>query len=145
MEVCLVRKLADCLDGVDVAPYTVGDIIDLPDRQARLLILEGWAVCNRRQELKPPPARERRRISSRGVRAVAADSSRLQPARQAPQEPQEPSNFQYDDCEERAARVAQTIEEHQIEVADRRRSDTGKRQKKRAAVRISDQPHVTEV
>ena len=31
------------MDGVDVSRLKVGDTIDLPDRQATLLIKEGWA------------------------------------------------------------------------------------------------------
>jgi hypothetical protein len=44
MKVRLTRKLADCIDGVDVAPYSVGDLLDLPAGDARLLLAEEWAV-----------------------------------------------------------------------------------------------------
>jgi hypothetical protein len=44
MRVRLTRKLADCLDGVDLSHFSVGDVLDLPRREANLLIVEGWAV-----------------------------------------------------------------------------------------------------
>jgi len=44
MRVRLTRKLANVLDGVDVSPYGVGEVFELPDAQARLLIAENWAV-----------------------------------------------------------------------------------------------------
>jgi hypothetical protein len=43
IRVQLVRKLANRLNGVDLAPYAVGDVIDLPERSAAILISEGWA------------------------------------------------------------------------------------------------------
>jgi hypothetical protein len=44
MQIRLTRKLAHCLDGVDLTPYGVNDEFDLSRREARLLIAEGWAV-----------------------------------------------------------------------------------------------------
>ena len=44
MRIQLTRKLADCLDGVDLSHYAVGDVLDLPRREAYLLIAEGWAT-----------------------------------------------------------------------------------------------------
>lgn len=43
MRVRLTRKLADCLDGVDLRAHTTGDVLDLPAREARLLLAEQWA------------------------------------------------------------------------------------------------------
>lgn len=43
MHVRLTRKLADCLDGVDLRAHTTGDVLDLPAREARLLLAEQWA------------------------------------------------------------------------------------------------------
>jgi len=40
----LIRKLANYLDGIDLSAYEVGDVLDLPRREADLLIREGWAV-----------------------------------------------------------------------------------------------------
>ena len=49
MQVRLTRKLAEQIDGVDLSNHTVGDIMDLPDRKARLLVAEGWAIFERRK------------------------------------------------------------------------------------------------
>jgi hypothetical protein len=43
MRVRLIKKLADTIDGIDLAGCRVGDILDLPRRAARLLIAEQWA------------------------------------------------------------------------------------------------------
>jgi hypothetical protein len=43
MRIRLIRKLALCLNGVDVSKLRVGDEVDLPDRSAYLLINDGWA------------------------------------------------------------------------------------------------------
>ena len=39
----LTRKLATMLDGVDVSALEIGDIVELPDNAARILIAERWA------------------------------------------------------------------------------------------------------
>jgi len=44
MKVRLVRKLADCLDGIDVTGCAVGDWLDLAPADAILLVAEGWAA-----------------------------------------------------------------------------------------------------
>lgn len=48
MKVRLTRKFAAMIDGVDLSNHDVGDVIDLPQRKADLLIAEGWAVEERR-------------------------------------------------------------------------------------------------
>lgn len=48
MRVRLTRKLAAELDGIDLSLHHVGDTIDLPTREARTLIAEGWAERERR-------------------------------------------------------------------------------------------------
>jgi hypothetical protein len=69
MKVRLIRKLADCLNGVDVAGHDVGDVFDLPLREAGLLIAEGWAevtlsdrstasAADPRDETRPPTPRD---------------------------------------------------------------------------------------
>jgi hypothetical protein len=40
----LTRKLAARLNGVDVSKFKVGDLLELPDVQALMLVKEGWAV-----------------------------------------------------------------------------------------------------
>lgn len=44
-KVKLTKKLADRLDGVDVTDLQPGDVLDLPSREAAILIAEGWAVA----------------------------------------------------------------------------------------------------
>jgi hypothetical protein len=72
MRIRLVRKLADAVDGVDISAYAVGDVLDLPPSEARLLIAEQWAAS------ADTPARrfEVRRFSGPRQVAEAADSAR---------------------------------------------------------------------
>jgi hypothetical protein len=48
MQVRLKRKLAQRIDGIDLSNHEVGDVIDLPERKARILVAEGWGVVERR-------------------------------------------------------------------------------------------------
>ena len=48
MQVRLKRKLADKIDGIDLSNHEVGDVIELPERKARMLVAEGWGVIERR-------------------------------------------------------------------------------------------------
>lgn len=43
IRVRLTKKLASILDGVDVSMLAVGEILELPDSSAALLIAEKWA------------------------------------------------------------------------------------------------------
>jgi hypothetical protein len=43
MLVRLTRKLANCLDGVDLSHFHVGDLIEVPRHDAQVLMAEGWA------------------------------------------------------------------------------------------------------
>ena len=45
LKVRLVRKYARAINGVDLSPYAVGDVLDLTISQANLLMAEGWAVA----------------------------------------------------------------------------------------------------
>lgn len=77
MEVCLVRKLANCIDGIDIARYRVGDVVDLPAAAAQLLIAEGWAVRERRRAVSRIAGKDRRHVYPReSVRSRAADARR---------------------------------------------------------------------
>jgi hypothetical protein len=44
VKVRLTGKLADVIDGIDLGQCHVGDIVDLPPREASLLLAEAWAV-----------------------------------------------------------------------------------------------------
>ncbi len=43
LRVRMIRKLAERINGVDLTKVQVGDSLDLPARDARILIAEGWA------------------------------------------------------------------------------------------------------
>jgi hypothetical protein len=43
MKVRLTVKLADLVNGIDLSHCVEGDVIDLSERDARMLIQEGWA------------------------------------------------------------------------------------------------------
>jgi hypothetical protein len=43
VHVRLTRKLAEVLNGFDLRPFAVGQVIDLADPFARMLVLEQWA------------------------------------------------------------------------------------------------------
>lgn len=43
MRVKLVRKFANVINGIDLTNLCVGEVLDLKDRDASMLIAEGWA------------------------------------------------------------------------------------------------------
>ncbi len=45
MKIRLTKKFAECIDGVDLARRRVGDVIDLPYEEARILLAHEWAVA----------------------------------------------------------------------------------------------------
>ena len=49
----LLRKLALCMNGVDVSSLKVGDIMELSEDRAQMMIDEGWA-----ERVEPMPVRE---------------------------------------------------------------------------------------
>lgn len=59
MKVRLTRKYADRIDDIDLSGRNVGEVLDLPYQQARLLVLEEWALPERRET--QVPCGERRR------------------------------------------------------------------------------------
>lgn len=44
MRVRLIKKFAEKIDGVDLSGRSVGDLLNLKPRDARLLIAEQWAI-----------------------------------------------------------------------------------------------------
>ena len=64
VSVRLLRKYAESIDGVNLQNATVGDRLDLPPRDANILIAEGWAV-----------RADDERLARLLPRALAADSS----------------------------------------------------------------------
>jgi hypothetical protein len=66
MKVWLTRKYADWIDGVDLRGYAVGDTLDLPPNDARILLVEQWAALERRsKERSARPRRGRRACDCR--------------------------------------------------------------------------------
>ena len=53
VRVWLTRKLADCIDGVDLSGQEVGDVLELSSRDASLLLAEGHAEPDRRKMVRP--------------------------------------------------------------------------------------------
>jgi hypothetical protein len=70
MRVRLIKKFAEMIDGIDLRRFEPGDILELERCEARLLMLEGWAV--------PEKGMVRRRHASAvsHTRAIAADRPR---------------------------------------------------------------------
>jgi hypothetical protein len=79
MLVRLTRKHAECLDGVDLSGHRVGQIISLPDRDAALLIAEGWAV---------PTVTEFGRVAGHAGTTITAPAAHKNPLTN----PQQPSS-----------------------------------------------------
>jgi hypothetical protein len=50
MHVRLTAKLAEMMEGVDLSAHGEGDLIELPERDANLLITGGWAERVAREE-----------------------------------------------------------------------------------------------
>ena len=53
MRVWLTRKLAHEIDGINLRECQVGDTLDIPESQARLLLVEEWAKLERRSAARP--------------------------------------------------------------------------------------------
>jgi hypothetical protein len=50
MRVFLTRKLAEEIDGISLKGRQVGDVLDLPPNEAHLLLVEEWAMPERRAQ-----------------------------------------------------------------------------------------------
>jgi len=65
VRVRLTKKLAECLDGVDLTRCHVGDALNLPAHEAHLLIAERWATpAERRRTMMARSGNERRRATA---------------------------------------------------------------------------------
>ncbi len=70
MQVRLTRKLSEAIDGIDLSRRAVGDLLDLSQHDAEMLIAEGWASAVISNGTRPRP---------RSLGAHAAErSTRLQ-------------------------------------------------------------------
>lgn len=72
MRVRLIRKFADCIDGVDLRAHEVDEVFDVPPKDGQLLLAEHWAIAERRSA-DLPHKRERRSTLHEHVRDRAAD------------------------------------------------------------------------
>ena len=63
MRVRPTRKFADQIDGIDLSGQDVGNVLDLPERDASLLLAEDWAIPERRlqERVTQPTHRESER------------------------------------------------------------------------------------
>jgi hypothetical protein len=69
MRVRLTRKLAERLDGVDLTRSHVGDALNLPAREARLLIAEQWATPEERRRTNMGSSSAERRAATADERS----------------------------------------------------------------------------
>jgi len=63
MKIRLTRKLADLINGIDLSKAHEGETLDLSEREARLLMAEGWAEYaggTQPRDQADEPARSRR-------------------------------------------------------------------------------------
>ena len=58
MRVRLTRKLADRVDGIDLRNRHVGQVLDVEPPEATLLVLEQWAIPERRYADRRSQSRE---------------------------------------------------------------------------------------
>ena len=65
MKVWLTRKHAERIDGVDLRAYAVGDTLDLPPDDARILLAEEWAALERRSHVRSRRRARGRRVADR--------------------------------------------------------------------------------
>jgi len=70
MRVRLTAKLAEVVNGVDISRYREGDVVELPERDCRMLMAERWAEAV--PTLAVPPSRAWRP----DARAIAAERKR---------------------------------------------------------------------
>jgi hypothetical protein len=65
MRVRLTRKLADFINGIDLTGRRVGEIIDIPVREAEILLAEEWASPAHDAQLRATADDARRRSRKR--------------------------------------------------------------------------------
>lgn len=76
MRIRLTAKLAEVVNGIDLSHYEEGDVMDLSDREARLLMAEKWAeAVHEHEDVSCVPVHLHER-------AVAADKGVRRPPRQ---------------------------------------------------------------
>jgi hypothetical protein len=86
MRVLLRRKLAECIDGVDLSGHQVGDVFELPTAKAWLLVAEQWAIVERRSAMRGEGGQRSQRRAS-GAAAVHHDAPTTEPGSSPPGQP----------------------------------------------------------
>jgi hypothetical protein len=75
MWVRLTRRLADCIDGVDLLAHKVGDVFEVTRHEAELLVAEAWAVLAaptaRQFRSRPPDRFNRANVDRRELGPIA--------------------------------------------------------------------------
>lgn len=66
MKVRLTRKFSNLLNGIDLSHFQKGDTLDLPARDAQMLLAEGWAELAERRARdratdRPSPPKRRKK------------------------------------------------------------------------------------
>ncbi len=74
MRIKLTRKLSNALNGVDLRPYSVGDVIDLAEPTAEMLVAERWAERVPGHESIPATADDRPRTTRQRLDDLLADA-----------------------------------------------------------------------
>ena len=65
MKVRLTRKFSPLINGIDLSKFQKGDTLDLPTREASMLVAEGWAEPEiDRVHDRPPRKRQSRARAS---------------------------------------------------------------------------------
>lgn len=95
MRVRVDHKLADSMDGIDLSYCAAGDLIDLPERDARIMVAEHWASFARR-------ATDSVALTGSGASLVStiADSRRLLRDRRHSSRPNDVYQRLRDKCEQ---------------------------------------------
>jgi len=70
VRVRLTRKLAEALNGLDLRPFAIGEVIDLADPLAQMLIAERWAEATVRIDV-PATADDRSARPKKSKRAIS--------------------------------------------------------------------------
>jgi|RhiMethySRZTD1v2_1073278.scaffolds.fasta_scaffold11957_1 hypothetical protein len=63
MKVRLTKKLAERIDGINLGASRVGDVLELSEPEARLLIAEDWATPRERRREQSPNIQHDRRTT----------------------------------------------------------------------------------
>ena len=64
MRIRLTRKFANFIDGIDLSRRKAGDLLDLSEREAKVLIAEGWASADEAPPKKSSARKPRKRLSN---------------------------------------------------------------------------------